>query len=69
MLGLLVASVSSFVEIKSGYHDRVGIPEAERLRVAEELAVSRQERIVGGSLANPTEHPYLVSNHLCLYCS
>ncbi|XP_047028153.1 brachyurin-like [Helicoverpa zea] len=62
LLGLgLLASASAFVEVKSGYHQDVGIPTAEWIKANEEkrLAEAAQdERIVGGAIAPANAHPY-----------
>nr|ACR15992.2 serine protease 9 [Mamestra configurata] len=54
---VLVASASA---LGAGYHDEVGIPLAEKIRVAEEkmLAEAAQSRIVGGQPAPANSHPY-----------
>lgn len=70
---LLVVSVSALVEVQTNYHDSVGIPEAERIRVLEEEILAKNDdfqkypselsvdRIVGGALAPANSHPYFVS--------
>ncbi|KAJ8719736.1 hypothetical protein PYW08_011911 [Mythimna loreyi] len=63
----LVVSVSSLVEVHTNYHDNIGIPEAERIRVLEEEIFAKNDfvlndpsenRIVGGVLAPANAHPY-----------
>lgn len=64
LVGLaLVASVSAFSEVGLGYHEEVGIPLAEKIRVAEEqaLAEAAQNRVVGGSVAPANAYPFFVS--------
>lgn len=64
LVGLaLVATTYAFTEVRKGYHDAVGIPEAERIRAAEEKFLTNAkggDRIVGGALAPINSHPYLV---------
>ncbi|XP_072930866.1 brachyurin-like [Epargyreus clarus] len=60
----LLVSTSALVEVESlvGYHERVGIPAATRIKEAEEKILAAQaegSRIVGGSVAPSNEHPYL----------
>lgn len=71
-LGLaLVTVVSGLQEVQKGYHESVGIPEAARIKAAEDqvLALSGtvdnySDRIVGGASAPANAHPYLVSYSL-----
>lgn len=66
LVGLaLVASASALVEVGFGYHQEIGIPTAEKIRLAEEkiLAEAAQDdRVVGGAVAPANAHPYFVSN-------
>lgn len=66
---VLVASASALVEHGAGYHEEVGIPLAEKIRVAEEkmLAEAANNRIVGGQPAPANSHPYFVSI-VTLFC-
>lgn len=62
----LVAAVSGFQDIQRGYHEAVGIPEAARIKAAEDQILARSrdgffDRIVGGAVAPVNAHPYLVS--------
>ncbi|XP_026730342.1 collagenase-like [Trichoplusia ni] len=55
----LVASASALVDVNVGYHEAVGIPTAEKIRLAEEEMMSaKEERVVGGALAPTNSHPY-----------
>ncbi|CAD0197881.1 unnamed protein product [Chrysodeixis includens] len=55
----LVATVSALVDVNVGYHEAIGIPTAEKIRLAEQEAlVAQEERIVGGALAPTNSHPY-----------
>ena len=61
----LVASASAFVEVGTGYHQEVGIPTAERIRLAEEKIIAEaatDDRVVGGAVAPSNAHPYFVSH-------
>nr|AFM28257.1 chymotrypsin [Heliothis virescens] len=62
LLGLgLLASASALVEVKSGYHQEIGIPTAEWIKANEEkhlAEVAEGERIVGGAIAPANAHPY-----------
>lgn len=66
LIGLaLVASASAFVEVSTGYHEEVGIPTAEKIRLAEEKYLAEEaldNRVVGGVIAPANAHPYFVSN-------
>ncbi|XP_064073146.1 brachyurin-like [Vanessa tameamea] len=59
----LVAAVSATVEVSTNYHIDIGIPEATRIKEAEEKILANQSdvqgRIVGGVVAPPNAHPYL----------
>lgn len=66
-------------DVKIGYHDAVGIPEAARLKAEEETifadgldseiaADETNDRIVGGAIAPSSAHPHLVSRY-CIFCS
>lgn len=64
LVALLVASASPLVEVRSGYHEEVGIPTAEKIRVAEEKVLeeaAQDDRVVGGAIAPVNAHPYFVS--------
>ncbi|KAJ8722372.1 hypothetical protein PYW07_003552 [Mythimna separata] len=62
----LVVSVSASVELQINYHDSVGIPQAERIRVIETEILAKnlghndllQNRIVGGQETAPHAFPY-----------
>ncbi|KAJ8719733.1 hypothetical protein PYW08_011908 [Mythimna loreyi] len=61
LVGLLVASATALVEVGSGYHQEVGIPTAEKIRVAEEKVLeeaAQDDRVVGGAIAPANAHPY-----------
>lgn len=62
---LLVAVVSGYQDVQKYYHEAVGIPEAARIKAAEEkIALEKtllDDRIVGGAIAPANAHPYLVS--------
>lgn len=70
LVGLaLVASASAFVEVGTGYHQEVGIPTAEKIRLAEEKIVvdpAQNDRVVGGAYAPANAHPYFVSHSFLL---
>lgn len=75
LIGLaLLASASAFLDVGVGYHDRVGIPHATKLKAAEDEIMAKQaeaeedtvvdpldDRIVGGAVSATGAHPYLVS--------
>ena len=69
LVGLaLVASASAFVEVGTGYHQEVGIPVAEKIRLAEEAYLAEKaldNRVVGGVIAPANAHPYFVSHFNC----
>lgn len=63
-----------FLDVGVGYHDRVGIPHAAKLKAAEDEIMAKQaeaeedtvvdpldDRIVGGAVSATGAHPYLVS--------
>nr|ACR15975.2 serine protease 19 [Mamestra configurata] len=61
----LVVSASALVEVQTNYHDSVGIPAAERIRVLEEEILAKNpqvnsnaNRIIGGALAPANAHPH-----------
>ncbi|KAJ8720328.1 hypothetical protein PYW07_012371 [Mythimna separata] len=62
LVGLaFLASASALVEVGSGYHEEVGIPMAEKIRVAEEKALAEagpEDRVVGGSISPANAHPF-----------
>lgn len=63
---LLVAVAAGFQDVQKGYHEAVGIPEAARIKAAEEdihvrSLIRTNDRIVGGAVAPVNSHPYLVS--------
>lgn len=51
-----------------GYHQNVGIPQAEKIKKLEQEIQERQinSRIVGGNVAAVNAHPFLVSSLLSL---
>ncbi|XP_047534171.1 brachyurin-like [Vanessa atalanta] len=59
----LVVAVSATVEVSTNYHIDIGIPEATRIKEAEEKILANQdnvnERIVGGVVSPPNAFPYL----------
>lgn len=71
LIGLvLVASASALVEVGTGYHERIGIPTAEKLRIAEEELFAKSaldDRVVGGAVAPANAHPYFVSHVFFFY--
>lgn len=64
VVGLSLASAAKLpypVDIKS-YHEKIGIPEFERLKQAEEAQDFDGSRIVGGQISALGAHPHLVSS-------
>ncbi|XP_046967952.1 brachyurin-like [Vanessa cardui] len=59
----LVAAVSATLEVSTNYHIDIGIPEATRIKEAEEKVLANQnnvkDRIVGGVISPPNAYPYL----------
>lgn len=67
----LIAVVSGFQDAQKGYHATVGIPEAAKIKAAEEQILAKadvnipeSDRIVGGANAPNNAHPYLVRSEL-----
>ncbi|XP_021201518.3 collagenase [Helicoverpa armigera] len=57
----LIISASASVEVKTNYHDAVGIPTASKILAEEEAILAKNvedERIVGGALAPANAYPF-----------
>lgn len=53
---VLTQETKASLEIADGYHQRIGIKEAERIRIGEDI----RSRIAGGLSSYNGEHPYMV---------
>ncbi|XP_023947034.1 collagenase-like [Bicyclus anynana] len=59
LLGLCLAAAAEELPIWEDYHEEFGIPEAARIRAAEESVDFDGARIVGGTQSNLGQHPHL----------
>lgn len=57
----VVAAVSAFEPIETDYHNAIGVPEAARIKAAEEALDFDGSRITGGSVSSLGAFPHLVS--------
>lgn len=68
----LAAAASAYEPIITNYHEEVGIPEAARVKKAEEALDFDGSRIVGGSASSLGAHPFMVSvvllSNVSRYC-
>ncbi|XP_045771804.1 collagenase-like [Maniola jurtina] len=55
----LAVAVSAYEPITTNYHEEVGIPEAARIKLAEEAMDFDGSRIVGGSASSLGAHPFM----------
>ncbi|GBP43791.1 Collagenase [Eumeta japonica] len=58
-VGVALGKEIGYVQLlETNYHEAIGIPEAARIKAAEEAAVYDPSRIVGGSASNLGQFPY-----------
>lgn len=72
LLALLAVSAAKNIDFEDvidlesnpvfGYHEKIGAPLAEKIRIAEEEAALNPSRIVGGAPAQLGQFPYQVSS-------
>lgn len=68
LVTFLLVALSAFAAadlspITLSYHETVGIPEAQRIRMAEQAKDFDGSRVAGGSIISDGQYPHLVCLH------